>query len=148
MKNALSDSSTAWIARYSILIWIGIALNLALIIPLFFFPEQMIAFFHLQPLSQTLWARVGGMLLAIISVFYVPTAIDFARYRTYAWLGVFPSRTFGATFFAVAVFLFGQPPGFLVVTLIDGFIGLTTLICLIKIHDRERREAALSGERT
>jgi hypothetical protein len=146
-NNALHDSSTVWIARYSLLIWIGIALNLTLIIPLFFFPEQMIAFFHIQPLSQTIWARVGGMLLAIISVFYVPTAIDFARYRTYAWLGVFPSRTFGATFFAVAVFLFNQPPGFLVVTLIDGSIGLTTLICLIKIRERESREA-LGGERT
>ena len=142
MKSALHDSSTVWIARHSILIWIGIALNLLLIVPLFFFPERLLAFFNLPPLAQPIWARACGMLLAIISVFYVPVTIDFARYRPYAWLAVFPSRTFGATFFAVAVFLLNQPPGFLVVTLIDGFVGLATLICLIKIQQCERLEAS------
>jgi len=141
MKYAL-DKSTVWIARHSILIWIGIALNLLLIIPLFFFPERMLAFLNLPPLTQTIWARASGMLLAIISVFYVPTTFDFARFRPYAWLAVFPSRTFGTTFFALAVFVFNQAPAFLIVSLIDGFVGLTTLICLIKIRQHEQLEAS------
>jgi hypothetical protein len=141
MKAALEESSSLWIARYAILIWIGIVLNILMIVPLFFFPEQTLAFFGIPYFPETIWPRMAAMLLTIISVFYIPTTIDFARYRLYAWLAVFPSRTFGATFFATAVFLFHQPPGFLIMTLIDGFVGLTTVICLIKIASRERREA-------
>jgi hypothetical protein len=140
MTNALSDSSSVWIARYSILMWIGIVLNLLIVIPLFFFTQQTLAFFGIPYLAETIWPRMAAMLLVIISAFYVPVTINFARFRPYAWLAVFPSRTFGATFFAVAVFLFNQPPGLLVMTLIDGFVGLTTLICLIKIGQREREE--------
>jgi hypothetical protein len=141
MKAAFADSSTVWIARHSILIWIGILLNVLLIVPLFFFPEQTLAFFGIPYLPETIWPRMAAMLLTIISVFYIPTTIDFARYRLYAWLAVFPSRTFESTFFAVAVFLFHEPPGFLIMTLIDGFVGLTTLICLIKIARRESQQA-------
>jgi hypothetical protein len=146
MTNALKDSSSVWIARYSILMWIGIVLNLLMIIPLFFFPQPTLAFFGVPYLPETIWPRMAAMLLLIISAFYVPVSINFARYRPYAWLAIFPSRAFGSTFFAVAVFLFNQPPGFLVMTLIDGFVGLTTLICLIKIGQRERSEVQ-TGDR-
>jgi hypothetical protein len=141
MTNALKDSSSVWIARYSILMWIGIVLNLFMVIPLFIFPQQTLSFFGVPYLPETIWPRMAAMLLLIISAFYVPVTIDFARFRPYAWIAVFPSRAFGATFFAVAVFLFNQPPGFLVMTLIDGSVGLTTLFCLIKISQREREEA-------
>jgi len=147
MTSALEDSSSVWIARYSILIWIGIGLNVLMIVPLFLFPEQTLALFGIPYLPETIWPRMAAMLLTIISVFYIPTTIDFARFRPYAWLAVFPSRTFGATFFAVAVFLFHQQPGFLVMTLIDGFVGLKTLICLIKIAQRERSEARMGEGR-
>lgn len=143
MTSALEDSSSVWIARLSILIWIGIGLNVMMIVSLFLFPEQTLAFFGVPYLPETIWPRFAALLLTIISVFYIPTTIDFARFRPYAWLGVFPSRTFGATFFAIAVFVFHQPPGFLVGTLLDGFVGLTTLICLIKIARRERSEARI-----
>ncbi len=147
MTTRLEDSSTVWIARHSILIWIGIGLNVLMIVPLFFFPEQTLAFFGIPYLPETIWPRMAAMLLTIISVFYIPTTIDFARYRAYAWLAVFPSRTFGSTFFAVAVFLFHQPPGFLIMTLIDGSVGLTTLVCLDKNTERESREARNGGGR-
>ena len=146
MKTDLEQSSSLWIARYSILVWVGIALNVLMVAPLFLFPQQTLAFFGVPYLPETIWPRTTAMLLTIISVFYIPQTIDFARYRPYAWLGVFPSRTFGATFFAVAVFLFHQPPGFLVMTLIDGFVGLTTLVCLLRIAACEQREARMRGE--
>ena len=68
-------------------------------------------------------------------------ALDFGRYRANAYLAVFPSRTFGAVFFFLAVFLFGQPPGFLVVSLLDAVIGSTTLYCLIRIKALEGRSS-------
>jgi hypothetical protein len=75
----------------------------------------------------------------IISVFYVPAAVDFDRYRVNAYIAIFPSRTFGASFFFFAVVLFGQPVGFLSISLVDAFIGATTLYCLIRINTLEKQ---------
>lgn len=147
----LKKSSSYWILRHSIVVWVGIVANAFLFLPLFFWPDEVIAFFNVPALDNTTWARACAMLLAIITVFYVPATIDFARYRLFAWLGVFPSRTFGATFFATAVFLFNQAPGFLIVTLLDAVFGLATLVCLMKIHAYEKAEeqaARQGGERS
>ena len=83
----------------------------------------------------------------ILSIFYIPATLDLDRYRIFAWLAVFPSRTFGGVFFFLAVFVFGQPLGFLAGVLLDGSIGIATLCCLIRIvapraGDR-RREATM-----
>lgn len=143
MKTAPQDSLSVWIARHAFLVWLGIFLNLLLIVPLFFYPEWVLGLFHL-PLDQTIWARFAAGLLMIISIFYIPATIDIDRYRVFAWLAILPSRTFGAMFFFVAVFLFGEPPGFIVAILLDGCIGLATLICLLKITALER-QLGLSG---
>jgi hypothetical protein len=132
------NSVSVWILRHTILLWFGIFLNLLFIIPLLFFPRWMLDLFNI-PLEQLIWARAAAGLLMIISVFYVPAAIDFARYRANAYIAVFPSRTFGATFFFFAVVLFGQPPGFLSISFVDALIGSTTLYCLIRIKTLEER---------
>jgi hypothetical protein len=97
------------------------------------------------PLESLIWARASAGLLMIISVFYMPAAIDFGRYRANAYIAVFPSRTFGATFFFFAVVLFGQPPGFLSISFVDALIGSTTLYCLsrIKTLEKQHRETGL-----
>lgn len=138
MKTTTEDTVTTWIARYTILVWFGIFLNLLFIIPLLFFPRWMLDLFHI-PLEELIWARAAAGLLMIISVFYIPAAIDFARYRANAWIAVFPSRTFGATFFFFAVVLFGEPPGFLSIYFVDALIGSTTLYCLIRIRKLEKQ---------
>ena len=91
------------------------------------------------PLEELIWARAAAGLLLIISVFYVPAAIDFARYRANAYIAVFPSRTFGATFFFFAVVLFDQPPGFLSISFVDALIGSLSVYCLIRIKALEER---------
>lgn len=133
------DSLSVWVARHAILVWIGVVLNLALIIPLVFNPTWILGLLGI-PLNQVIWARFAGLLLFFISCYYVPATIDFERYRINAWLAVVPSRSGGAILFFLAVFVFGQPPGFLVGVLVDGFIGLTTLYCLIKIQTLERTQ--------
>jgi hypothetical protein len=57
---------------------------------------------------------------------------------------VFPSRTFGATFFFFAVLLFGQPLGFLSISFVDALIGSTTLYCLIRIRKLEAQDRGSS----
>jgi hypothetical protein len=138
MTSASQSSVSIWIVRHTILLWFGIFLNVLFIIPLLFFPRWMLDLFGI-PLDQLIWARESAGLLMIISAFYVPAAIDFGRYRANAYIAVFPSRTFGATFFFFAVVLFGQPPGFLSISFVDAFIGSTTLYCLIRIKALEKQ---------
>jgi hypothetical protein len=144
MKASSQSTVSIWILRHTILLWFGIFLNALFIVPLLFFPQWMLNKFGI-PLKELIWARESAGLLMIISTFYVPAAIDFGRYRANAYIAVFPSRTFGATFFFCAVVFFGQPPGFLSISFVDALIGSTTLYCLIriKILEREQREAGL-----
>jgi hypothetical protein len=144
MRNSTQSALSIWIVRHTILIWFGIFLNSLFIIPLFFFPRWMLDLFAI-PLDNLIWARESAGLLMIISVFYVPAAVDFARYRVNAYIAVFPSRTFGATFFFLAVVLFGQPPGFLSISFVDALIGSTTLYCLIRIRALEKQSGGQSG---
>ncbi len=144
MKTSNESTGSTWILRHTILVWFGIFLNLLFIIPLLFFPRWMLDLFNI-PLGQLIWARAAAGLLMIISVFYVPAAIDFGRYRANAYIAVFSSRTFGATFFFFAVVLFGQPPGFLSISFVDALIGSTTLYCLVRIKalEKQHRETGL-----
>jgi hypothetical protein len=139
MKPTSSSTVSVWIVRHTILLWFGIFLNALFIIPFLFFPQWMLDLFRI-PLDQLIWARASAGLLMIISTFYVPPAVDFGRYRVNAYIAVFPSRTFGATFFFFAVVLFGQPPGFLSISFVDAFIGCTTLYCLIRIRALEQQQ--------
>lgn len=146
MTKAKTPSLSGWIARHSLVVWIGILLNLALIIPLIFYPSWILGLLDI-PLRETVWARFAGWLLLIISCFYVPATIDFRRFKANAWLSVIPSRAGGALFFFLAVFVFDQPAGFLIGVLIDGVIGLLSLICLINIEvilKRDRRSGVAS----
>ena len=142
MRTTTESAVSVWILRHTILVWFGIFLNSLFIIPVLFFPRGMLDLFGI-PLEELIWARESAGLLMIISVFYVPAAIDFGRYRANAYIAVFPSRTFGATFFFFAVVLFGQPPGFLSISFVDALIGSTTLFCLIRINtlEKQHREA-------
>jgi hypothetical protein len=138
MKTAADSTVSIWIVRHTILIWFGIFLNALFIVPLLFFPRWMLDLFAI-PLDQLIWARESAGLLMIISAFYVPAAIDFGRYRANAYIAVFVSRAFGATFFFFAVVLFGQPLGFLSISFVDALIGSTTGYCLIRIATLEKQ---------
>lgn len=144
MRTASQGTVSVWIMRHTILVWFGIFLNALFIIPLLFSPRWMLDLFGI-PLQELIWARESAGLLMIITVFYVPAAINFERYRANAYIAIFPSRTFGATFFFFAVVLFGEPPGFLSISFVDALIGSTTLYCLIRIKtlEKQHREAGL-----
>ncbi len=131
----MAEHYRTWHTR---LVLAGIGVNLLFVIGLCFFPRQLLDFLHI-PLQQLIWARASGMLLFIISMFYLPATWDLNRYRAVAWLAIFPSRTFGATFFTVAVLGFGHPVGFLSIAVVDAFFALTTLWCLGHITRLEHR---------
>ena len=79
--------------------WLGIVVNLVLGIPGIFFPT-----FTLELVGQTtspadaLWISLASMLLVVLSIAYMPGAINPYRYRANAWLAIV-SRLHGVIFF-------------------------------------------------
>ncbi len=127
-----THSLSRWKFRHAVVTWIGIVLNLLVAFPFFFAPAWSLDLLNI-PHPPLIWARVGAMLLFIITCFYVPMTVDIDRYRAMAWLSIFPSRTFGATYFIVNVVAFGAAPGFLTIALIDAGIAIAWLVCMIRI---------------
>ncbi len=95
-----------WFGR---VVWLGVLVNLSLALPTLFIPERMLAFFHLEPAVPAVWVSFSANLLILLSLFYIPAAINLYHYRVNAWLAVI-SRLAGVTFFLFqpkAYFSFG-----------------------------------------
>ena len=140
MTKGHPQNLSIWIARHTFFVWLGIVLNMFFVVPMLIDPLGFLALFGIPPVAP-IWPRTAAMLLLIISIFYIPPTVDLERYRAMAWLAIFPSRTFGATFFFFAVFVFDQPLGFISISLLDAVIGLVTLVCLIRVTALERARA-------
>jgi len=84
-----------WFSR---VVWLGIACNLALAVPTLVAPEQTMTLTRMPPASPLLWPQFSALLLILLSIFYIPAALDFARYRITAWCTV-GSRLAGVIFF-------------------------------------------------
>ena len=128
--------------RYFWVTWVGIVLNMLFVFPLVLAPDWILKVLNLY-LEPTLWARISGMLLFIISVFYIPAAANLKRYRANAWIAILPSRVFGSTFFFLAVFVFGFPLGYLPIAFVDLTIFFLQLLILLSIRRVERGRAPL-----
>ncbi len=132
------DKHRTWFRR---VVALGIVANMFFVVPLFFFPETFLGWFDIDP-PDPIWARPTGMLLFIISVFYVPAVVDMDRYRANAWFHTLPSRTCGATFFILAVLVFDYDTGYIAIGLVDLVFGLTAVLLLMKITRLEREQGA------
>jgi hypothetical protein len=95
------SKAAVWFKR---VVWLGILANFALAIPALFVPERVIEMANLPPAMPLLWPRFAAWLLILLSLFYMPGAIDPYKYRVTAWLSIV-SRLAGVFFFWVT-----QPP--------------------------------------
>ena len=84
-----------WFKR---VMWLGIVANMALAVPTLLAPERMIYFVGLPMPTPLLWTRFAALLLILLSLFYMPAAIDPVRYRLVALLTLV-SRLAGVVFF-------------------------------------------------
>jgi hypothetical protein len=94
----VATSGTAAETWFRRVLWLGIVANLGLAVPTLLAPERMMAFSRLPPATPVMWPRFAGLLLVLLSVFYMPAAVDPNRYRAVAWLAV-ASRLAGVIFF-------------------------------------------------
>jgi hypothetical protein len=81
-------------------LWLGIAVNLALAVGVIAAPAVLLALNRLPPADPLLWPRFAALLLVLLSMFYMPAGIDPDRYRANAWMAV-ASRLVGVIFFLV-----------------------------------------------
>jgi hypothetical protein len=93
--NSIESAPSIWFRR---VLWLGIATNLALAIPIVIRPDVMLSAFRLPVPSVIMWPRFAALLLVLLSLFYMPAAIDPSRYRATAALAV-ASRLAGTLFF-------------------------------------------------
>ena len=84
-----------WFSR---VVWLGIAANLALAIPTLLTPSQQMERVGLPVATPLLWPQFSALLLILLSVFYIPAALDYRRYHITAWSTV-ASRLVGVIFF-------------------------------------------------
>ena len=123
----MKNTAALWFGR---VVWIGIIVNLLFVIPCFFFPEKMCELLGLTKPNPIIWVRTSGMLLFIISVFYIPAALNPFRYRATAVMHIIPSRACGSSFFLYSVLFRGQETGFLSIALVDLFFGVVSAVLL------------------
>jgi hypothetical protein len=117
------SKAAVWFGR---VVWLGILANFALAIPTLFVPERVIAMANLPPAMPLLWPRFAAWLLILLSLFYMPGAIDPYKYRMTAWLSIV-SRLAGVFFFWVT-----QPPEYRLLGTFD-FVFLVPEAILLPI---------------
>lgn len=129
------DTAARWFRR---VMWVGIFANLALALPTIAAPALMIDTVGLPTATPDLWPRFSGLLLVLLSVFYMPAATDVDRYRVVAWFAV-ASRLTGVLFFLIE----GSP--YLMLGLFDlvFFVPEATLLTIVQ---RARPAAAARVE--
>lgn len=87
---------TRW---FRMAVWLGVAVNLVLAVPGIFWPNATLALAHQRLALETpVWPAFASLLLALLSIFYIPGAIDPRRYRATAILSVV-ARLAGVVFF-------------------------------------------------
>ncbi|WP_337174226.1 hypothetical protein [Paludisphaera sp.] len=88
----------AWFRRA---IWLGILANWSLALPAIFLPNAVLSLGGLPLALETpVWPAFAALLLALLSCFYIPGAVDPDRYRATAIMSVL-ARLAGVVFFLV-----------------------------------------------
>lgn len=83
---------------YSRVVWIGILSNFALAVPSLFAANAFLSWLGMPTASPEMWPSFSANLLILLSLFYIPAALDPIRYSLCAWLTIV-ARLAGVVFF-------------------------------------------------
>jgi hypothetical protein len=84
-----------WFGR---VVWLGILANLIIGIPTVLLPGETLVAFGSPPADPLLWPSFSGLLLILLSLFYIPAALQPLRNLLVSWLTVL-ARLAGVIFF-------------------------------------------------
>lgn len=125
-----------WASR---ILWAGIAANMLFVVGLLFATEFLLNLLSIQ-LDRVIWAQFSGLLLFILSVYYIPAALDIDRYRANAWFHCIPSRFGGIIFFTIHVLFLGAETGFIAGAIHDAIFGIPVFIILLRLNKLEKQQ--------
>ncbi|MCG8421924.1 MAG: hypothetical protein MJE77_28720 [Proteobacteria bacterium] len=127
------NSHRKWFSR---LAWLGILVNLPFGILGLFAPDVLTALANLESVPPTFWTRDAGLFLIMISLFYVPGALDPFRYRVNAWLLVI-GRFVYVVFWSAGVCFLDFPRATLNFAIVDLVLGMSQGIFLVLMFRAE-----------
>jgi hypothetical protein len=128
------DTAIVWFRRT---MWLGIVVNLAVSVPALFSPNTILGLLKIEAAATPIWVSFAANLLILLSLFYIPAAIDPVVHKINAGLAVL-ARWAGVVFFTAAVFVFGQSQAYLILGAIDLVFGLPLTILLWSIFRRHK----------
>jgi hypothetical protein len=85
---------------FRVLMWAGIAANIVIATIAIVRTEAVLAFLHLEMAQPLVWPRFAAFLLILLSLFYIPSAIDPLVHRYSAIVSII-CRAGGVGFFAI-----------------------------------------------
>jgi len=91
------NSAAIWFRRA---VWLGIVADWLLALPAIFAPEKLLDLLGFRATADPMWTAFGGLLVFLLSLFYIPGANQPYRYRFSAWFAVL-ARLPGVVFFLV-----------------------------------------------
>jgi hypothetical protein len=126
---------------FAIVVWLGVLANWTFAVwAIFFNTASLLAMFGLGAVPSTMWVYNYSVLLAILSCFYIPAALDPMRYRANAWLLIVGRLVPASTFF-IGVALNYFPAGFAKLGIGDATFGIIELILLLRLIGDSRNVA-------
>jgi hypothetical protein len=124
------NAPARWFRRVVLL---GVLANLFFALPGVFRPNAVIGLAGGAPAVYPIWPAFASLLLVLLSLFYIPAAMDPFRHRAAAWLTVV-SRAAGVWFFLIyqrQYAMFGY---------LDLTFGVLQAILLVAAFRRDRTE--------
>lgn len=97
---------------FGVVVIIGVIFNIVLAIAALLAPDWLLGILGLELAIPTVWVKFSANLLILLSLFYIPAAINPYQYQVNAWLAVF-CRCAGVVFFLT------QPRDYLLFSMID-----------------------------
>ena len=119
-----APGAAAYVRWFRILMWLGIAANVALALTSMIWTEAVLNFLHLEIAHPLVWPRFACFLLILLSIFYVPAGIDPLVHRYSAVVAII-CRFGGFAFFSIV------GGGYIVFGLFDLTFGLPQAILLL-----------------
>ena len=71
-----SPRAAAAVQWFKVFMWLGISANVACALVSILWTEGILNFLHLEAAHPLVWPRFAAFLLVLLSIFYVPSAID------------------------------------------------------------------------
>lgn len=95
MSNRNQTISGRWFKR---VLWIGVLANCLLAVPTLIVPGPTLSLSSLPAAAPLIWPQFAGLLLILLSIFYMPAGFDLDRFWPVAWLAA-GARLAGVVFF-------------------------------------------------